>query len=68
MKLIDVFKILEFGARFELAYFKKGEVQKSFFRGNLEDYKKKSLGLEQSTVKVIQSMPQMEFKIVLSEV
>lgn len=68
MKLIDVFKILEFGARFELAFFKKGKVQESFFRGNLEDYKRKGLALEQSTVKVLQSMPQMEFKIVLNEV
>jgi hypothetical protein len=68
MKLSELLAVLEFGARFYICYYKDNRVQEPFFHGNYEDFKKSGLNnLIDKSVKVVQSMPQMEFQIVIKE-
>lgn len=74
MKLFDLLKILEFGARFKICFFdgENNEVGNPIFHGNFNDFEskgymeKKSNSILNHTVKVIQTEPNTEFNIVLN--
>lgn len=69
MKLSELLTYLEFGARFYICYYKDNKVQEPIFHGNYEDFKKSDLfdNLMNKSIKVIQSMPQLEFQLVIKE-
>lgn len=73
MDLLEVLKIMEFGARFKICFFDrdKKEVGQPIFHGNLNDFESKGYmdekvnSILERIVKVLQSEPNQELKIVL---